>query len=100
MRGILEAQGVPAGAIHPETASASTSENIRFAKGILDRLGIESVLIVSDAYHLPRARLLARRAGLDAATSAPPLRGVRIRTQVRGALREIPAYLAALLFRR
>jgi uncharacterized SAM-binding protein YcdF (DUF218 family) len=97
MRRLLLEEGVPDTAIHPETRSTTTGENIRFALPILAGLGISSVLIVSDAFHLPRARLLARRAGLSVETSAPPWASARLSVQVRGALREIPAYLATLL---
>ena len=55
--------------------------------------GLSSVVLVSDRYHLPRARLQFRRAGLVIiATGHPPGRGWR---------RELPLWLresAALLF--
>ncbi|MDG4650314.1 YdcF family protein [Roseibacterium sp. SDUM158017] len=97
MRRILIAEGVPPGVILCEVASTSTAGNIRLALPILDGLGIASVLIVSDAWHLPRARLLARRSGLEVETGAPPWRSARRLAQLKGALREIPAVLAALL---
>lgn len=95
MRDLLIAAGVPPQAIHLEDRSTRTGENIRFAKPILDRLGLDRALIVSDVYHLPRARLLARGAGLSVDTDAPPMRGARLWPQIKGALREIPAYLVA-----
>ena len=91
---LLEAD-VPPGAIHLEDKSKNTVENIAFAKRILDRMDIQSVIIVSDAYHLPRARLLARRAGLHARSASPSLRGAGPRTFLKGVIREVPAYLAA-----
>jgi uncharacterized SAM-binding protein YcdF (DUF218 family) len=97
MRDILVREGVPDAVIHLEDRSTSTSENIAFARPILDALGLNAVIIVSDAFHLPRARLLARRAGLQVRTSAPPWKGARAGPQIKGVLREIPAYLAALL---
>jgi uncharacterized SAM-binding protein YcdF (DUF218 family) len=97
MRRLLEAEGVPPDRIFPETRSTNTAMNIAFARPILDELGISSVLIVSDAYHLPRARLLARRAGLCTETSAPPWRDARPWAQIRAAAREVPAYAAAVL---
>ena len=51
------------------------------------------VMIVSDWYHTPRALLIAKRAGLSAEASSPRLSGARIWPQLKGALREIPAYL-------
>jgi uncharacterized SAM-binding protein YcdF (DUF218 family) len=97
MRTLLGAAGVPDSAIHLEDTSTSTAENITEAKLILDRLGIGAVVIVSDAYHLPRARMIARRSGLEVETASPPLRGARVRTVLKGTLREIPAYLAEYL---
>ena len=97
MQRLLIESGVPSASIHLEDRSTSTAENIAFAARILGDLGIASVVIVSDTYHLPRARLLARRLGLTVETSAPPRKGSRPMTQVKGALREVPAYLAALL---
>jgi uncharacterized SAM-binding protein YcdF (DUF218 family) len=96
MRRLLIEAGVPDAAIHKEDRSTRTGENIRFAHPILDSLRLSRVLIVSDIYHLPRARLLARRAGLHAETAHPPLRGARAWPQIKGTLREIPAYLIAL----
>lgn len=97
MRDLLLEAGVPAAAIHPEDRSTNTRENIRGTLPILSRLGQGRVVIVSDAYHLPRALLIARRAGLAATGSAPPSRGARLWPQLRGWLREIPAIAAHLL---
>lgn len=97
MQRLLVDAGIPDRAILPEAHSSSTAENIRFALPLLAARGVGHVLIVSDAWHLPRARLLARRTGLCAEGSSPPLSGARVRPQLRGALREIPAYLAELL---
>lgn len=97
MRRLLVADGVPETAILREDRSTTTGENIRFARALLAPRGLDRVIVVTDAYHLPRALLLARRAGFDARGVAPPLRGARPATLVRGALREIPAYAAAVL---
>jgi uncharacterized SAM-binding protein YcdF (DUF218 family) len=97
MRRILIEEGVPDTLIHPETRSTSTARNIAGALPILAGLGLSSVVIVSDRYHLPRARLLARRAGLVVRTEAPPDHDADPMAQIKGALREVPAYLAALV---
>ncbi|MFW5655455.1 MAG: YdcF family protein [Roseicyclus sp.] len=94
---LLKEAGVPREALHPEARSTSTAENIAFARPILRKLGLGAVLIVSDPWHLPRAALIARRSGLDVETSAPPWRDAAAGAQLKGALREIPAYLAAWL---
>ena len=97
MRILLRRDGVPDSAITLEDRSMTTGENLRFAKPILDRSGIARVVIVTDWYHAPRARLIARRLGLKATTSSPGLQGTRPLVQLRGALREIPAFLAYAL---
>ncbi len=95
MRDLLLEAGVPDTAIHPETTSRDTLENIRNALPILGRIGASRVIIVTDAPHLPRALMVARRLGLKAGGSAPR-GGARIGTQTRMALREIPACAAYL----
>lgn len=96
MRALLLAEGLPPAAIATEDRSASTHENILFARPILARLGVTEAVIVTDATHAPRARLIARGLGLRATSSSPPLRGGRLRTVLRQALREVPATAVAL----
>jgi len=68
---ICRAAGVAGGRIVLERQARSTAENIAFSAALLDRHGIARVTLVSDYYHLPRARLLARRHGLTVTGSAP-----------------------------
>ena len=95
MTSLLMDAGVPRDAIRPEDTSTNTVQNIRNALPLLQ--GETDVLIVSDAFHLPRARLIARREGLRVSTSAPPLKGARPWPQIKGWLREIPGVIAVLL---
>ena len=95
MAQILQSEGVPQSAIRLEDTSTNTVQNIRNALPLLD--GTRDVLIVSDAYHLPRAHLIARREGLHVSTSAPPMNGARLWPQLKGWLREIPGVIAVLL---
>ena len=94
MEALLREAGIPDAAITLEDRSTTTLENIRLALPILERLGTREVLIVTDLPHAPRARLVARRLGLAAASSSPPLRGSRPGQTLRTALREAPAYAA------
>lgn len=48
-----------------EFKSTSTYENLLFSSDIFSREHLSSVIIVSDAYHLPRAALIAKKLGLD-----------------------------------
>lgn len=97
MAGLLRSAGVPPEAILPEAHSTNTRENIRFARDLLALRGESDVVIVSDAYHLPRALVIARRLGLRATGSAPPRLNARAWPQVKGWLREAPALIALWL---
>jgi uncharacterized SAM-binding protein YcdF (DUF218 family) len=92
---VLHTEGVPRDAIRLESASRSTRDNIARALPILRALGATRVVIVTDPWHAPRARLIARQAGLAAGTDSPPwcLRPAL----VRALLREAAALFAAVL---
>ena len=63
--------GLPAERILPENRSASTSENLRFSKEILDQNGLHGeVVLVTDAFHEFRASVLAELEGLPECSSA------------------------------
>jgi len=91
MRDILQAHGIPKSAITLEDQSTTTAQNIRNALALIDG---PDVMIVSDRYHLPRACLVARRLGLRPTGSAPDCSGAHMPTQIKQALREVPAYVA------
>jgi uncharacterized SAM-binding protein YcdF (DUF218 family) len=93
MTRLLIAGGVPRERIVPEDQSTTTEENIRLALPILQHRDIGSVLIVTDWYHAPRARMVARRLGLNARSSSPGLQGTRPLAQAKYALREVAAFL-------
>ena len=72
-RGVAEADGlarelarlgVPDAAIVRERLSLSTRDNARYTAEVLRKRRIESVLLVTCAWHLPRARALFEREGL------------------------------------
>jgi vancomycin permeability regulator SanA len=58
----LEAHGVPARDITVDRGGYRTASSMADAAAI----GVRSLLVVSQAYHLPRALYLARHAGIDA----------------------------------
>lgn len=90
-RALLIVAGIPPAAVTAEAHSVNTRQNIGLALPELRRLGATRVVIVTDRWHAPRARLIARRLGLDAASAHPPLTRARVLRQARGALRELPA---------
>jgi uncharacterized SAM-binding protein YcdF (DUF218 family) len=74
MAEIARLAGVPETALLLEGGSANTFENALMTAALLDRRGLSRVILVSDGYHLPRARFLFRLAGLVvvATAAAPP----------------------------
>ncbi len=85
--------GVPEAALRLEDRSTNTRENLAFARPVLEELAASHVLVVSDGWHLPRALLLARRQGIAAKGAPVPLKGARPGPQLKGALREVPAFV-------
>jgi uncharacterized SAM-binding protein YcdF (DUF218 family) len=58
-------RGVPAGDVLREPRALTTWQNVRFALVILRAHALSTVLVISTADHLPRARRIARFWGLD-----------------------------------
>ena len=67
--GLAAALGVPSAALLLEDQAHSTEENALYTAALARARGLESVIVVSDGYHLYRADLLFRAAGLRAYVS-------------------------------
>jgi uncharacterized SAM-binding protein YcdF (DUF218 family) len=65
-RSYLSAHGVPAEAIVVESEGASTVESLAMTGEILRRMGLHSVIVVSDGYHIYRVKRLLESQGLEA----------------------------------
>jgi uncharacterized SAM-binding protein YcdF (DUF218 family) len=65
-KNLLVAMGVDGQRITLETRSRNTDENARFTAAIVHPESGQSWLVVTSAYHMPRAMGLFRRAGFDA----------------------------------
>jgi uncharacterized SAM-binding protein YcdF (DUF218 family) len=65
MAGYLTERGFPAGRIQLEDQSESTEENLAYSQAMMDRLrpGARCVIVTSN-YHVFRAAMIARRAGV------------------------------------
>jgi uncharacterized SAM-binding protein YcdF (DUF218 family) len=63
---VLEFLGVPRGAILEESRSRNTFENAVETRRLLAPQGVDHVLLVTSALHMPRAIALFRCAGFDA----------------------------------
>jgi uncharacterized SAM-binding protein YcdF (DUF218 family) len=75
MRELAVRLGVPAEACVLEEQSRSTEENARYSAELLRALGVRQVVVVSDCFHLLRARQCFRRQGYEVATSPAPVEG-------------------------
>lgn len=75
-REVLMRAGVPRDAILLEERSRNTAENARYARAIMDARGWRTAIVVSDSYHVFRARRLASREGLDVQLSPVPAAAV------------------------
>ncbi|WP_374263298.1 YdcF family protein [Corallococcus sp. RDP092CA] len=82
MRELAVAAGVPASACVLEEDSHSTEDNARSCARVLRERGARRVVVVSDPYHLLRARQCFRREGWEVATSPAPIAG-RMRAEER-----------------
>ncbi|MCO5221295.1 MAG: YdcF family protein [Thermomicrobiales bacterium] len=82
-------RGVPADAVLMENVSSNTAASFAGVEKILKPRGVESLLVVSDGFHLYRSKMLARDAGFTAygyAATDSPIRegsGTELRYMVR-----------------
>ncbi len=65
MRELLEFMGVPADAIVADAAAQNTYENALHVRAIADELGVERVLLVTSALHMPRSVGIFERQGFS-----------------------------------
>ncbi|MBQ6716982.1 MAG: YdcF family protein [Clostridia bacterium] len=88
MKRYLIQKGIPANCIHEETQSKNTIENLKNACVIMSLSNLKTAVIATTDYHMPRARLIAKRLGVK--TSAAPSRpGRRLVTQLTAYSREV-----------
>jgi len=67
---LLEEWGVPGVSIIAEAASRNTYENAVLTKPVLAEHGVQQVLLVTSALHMPRALATFKSAGIDAVPAA------------------------------
>jgi uncharacterized SAM-binding protein YcdF (DUF218 family) len=65
MRQTLENVGVPGGMIWTEGASRSTYESALFTARLLRAKNIHRIVLVTEAYHMPRSAQCFRKQGLE-----------------------------------
>ncbi len=71
-RDYLLSRGVPEPNLIAETQADNTDESTQRAAVIMRRNGLQSVLLVSDAYHMFRAKRMMQRQGFTAYISPRP----------------------------
>lgn len=92
--------GVAAAHIYCETVSHITYDNLKEARGIMQREELQSALLVSDPLHMRRAILIAQDLGLEIYTSPTPTSRYRTwRTKSGFLVRESRLYASYLLRR-
>lgn len=96
----LEEKGISEDRIFQEDQSSNTKENLIFSKDLLAREGIDvgetDVLVVSNGFHLTRARMLAERFGYgEVSTLAAPSSHIpsRIQMYIREPLALVKSFL-------
>lgn len=72
MARIAAQRGLPPERIVLEPKARSTYQNLRFTRQLMKERGWNTVVIVSEPFHLPRAALMARRLGLEFALTPSP----------------------------
>lgn len=79
----LAARGVDEGLIWKEGASTSTYENLKFSHQLMQDMGMDTenitIAVVSNEFHLFRARMIAENAGLDAVGVAAQTPSARLK---------------------
>ena len=70
MRSLLEEWGIPEAAIQVESGSINTRENAVFSHRLLAERGIVRIILVTSAFHMPRAAATFRKVGFEV-TAAP-----------------------------
>ena len=84
----LEEYGLPRKALIPETSARDTIESASEVKKLCDAKGYKRIILVTFAYHMPRAVLLFRHAGFAEITPFPVARRA-----MPGARRDLTDYL-------
>jgi uncharacterized SAM-binding protein YcdF (DUF218 family) len=96
MAALAEQHGVSRGSIVLEDRSRTTREQAEAVAALAARHGWDRVLVVSDRYHVPRARFLFRAAGLPATGSGCGRAGGSLLRWWGAWVREAGAWVKAL----
>lgn len=98
MKDYLVAKGIPAQDIIEDNTGNTTYDTAKNTQKILKEQNKKSVILVSQYYHLARAKLAFRKVGIGPVFTAPAKNGVELRDPY-SLLREFVGYYA-YLFRK
>jgi uncharacterized SAM-binding protein YcdF (DUF218 family) len=73
MADVAREAGVPASAVMLETAAHDTHQNAEYSAPILNRLGVRSILLVTDRLHMTRSELCFATFGFAVRRASVPL---------------------------
>lgn len=99
MARFLISKGISAARIIKEDKSTTTEENVKFSLDIIKLLGKEDpkIAVISSEYHLFRAKMMFKHAGVDAGTI--PGKTKILPLKINYFLREAPASWVFMLFK-
>lgn len=93
-RGYLTQHGVPSEMILVEDKGATTGQSLAEVNEIMHRMEFHTCIVVSDGYHIFRAKRILRREGVQVYGSPRPASGVTSEAQLRWLyFRQAVAYL-------
>lgn len=97
MYNYLEAHGADMSRVYMEPESRTTLENLRNTKALAEEMGmsLDGLCIITGEFHMSRAMFLASRLGIDSVSYSGHTRPWVFKMNYY--LREIPAYLKAIL---
>jgi uncharacterized SAM-binding protein YcdF (DUF218 family) len=91
-RDMLVEREIPSEAVMVEDVSVSTEENAIYAQTLIAEYGWETVIIVSDDYHLLRADWMFTRMGINSYSSPASTRELSPRGYLVALFREVAAF--------
>lgn len=92
MKNILLEEGIAEDKIFMEDKSENTRQNIKNSNEIIKKNNFNSVIVVSNLFHLRRASILCGKNGVNASYSGTFSKKY-MGTEIYGGLREIPAII-------
>lgn len=97
MKEKLIERGINKDIIFVEKNARNTYENLMFSKEIMERENLHSAIIISDAYHLARIKMICRNIKIHSTVCSEKCNHYS-KYEFQALIREIPAYLKDFFF--